>query len=296
MLSDLIHRFGHIDEVAFHADEKGYVMLTLDNAFAHAKIALQGAHLFHFQPRNRPPLLWLSETARFERSKAIRGGIPVCWPWFGAHPEDDSLPNHGFARTSIWHVEAISAHDDGSTTILLELRDDEATRRLWPHRFSLQLAVTVADTLTVSLTTKNLDTVPFTVSAALHTYFAISDIEKVKINGLERCRYFDQLDGGTKEQKDAVTVEEETDRIYLDTPKQLELHDQGRTVVIAQEGSKSCIVWNPWIEKTKRFDDMPDEAYRSMLCIETANVLDDARTLLPGEEHLLGATYHTVIR
>ena len=265
--------------------EKGFEYLDISNRSARAKIALQGAHLFHYERPGEKPLLWLSEKSLFCEGKAIRGGVPVCWPWFGTHKTDSSLPQHGFARVSRWELLEIEESDEYSTAIKLRLRDSAATMKLWPFRFEVIFAITAGQKLTMALTTINRDDKPFEITTALHSYFRVADIADVHIKGLDETVYFDKLTGEYKTQNGKVQITSEVDRIYQHVSGPLALYDGERTVHIAGKGSSTVVVWNPWQEKCAAMSDMNNNAYRTMLCVETANALDDARIIQPGERH-----------
>jgi len=253
-----------------------------------AKIALQGAHLFHYQRQDQEPLIWLSKASFFESGKAIRGGIPICWPWFGKHP-NRNLPQHGFARTALWELLESDETDEDETKLTLQLHHLPEHFKLWPHRFELRLHITIGQTLTLALTTTNRDEQSFTITSALHSYFAVSDIQNVSIAGLENIPYLDTVTNSLEMQTGRVRITREVDRIYRQVHNPLTLHDRERTVTIKSEGTSSVVVWNPWIDKCARMADMDDGAYQKMVCIETANALDDARGLDPGAEHTLMA-------
>lgn len=272
----------------------GFEYLEIENKSASAKVALQGGHLFHYQQQNKKPLLWLSEKSHFETGKAIRGGIPVCWPWFGKHQTELKLPQHGFARTSLFELLESNEPDEHTTELVLQLKSSPETLLLWPYQFQLVMRITVGATLTVALTTINCDSKPFTITSALHSYFAVSHISSVSIQGLDGMKYWDSLTDETKTQRGDIVINEEIDRVYQKTGNSLILHDADRTIQIEQEGSSSAVVWNPWIDKSKRMADMQDDAYGTMLCIETANALKDARRLMPGEEHTLKAVLSVI--
>lgn len=270
--------------------DKGFECIEIINKSGRAKIAVQGAHLFHYERVGEQPLLWLSENSFFEAGKAIRGGVPICWPWFGKHHADSCLPQHGFARTSLWTVVEINETDENATELILQLKSSAESLQLWPYTFELQLHVTVGRALTISLTTKNCDEKAFAITSALHSYFAVSNIDNVYVEGLDNTTYFDSLTQESIVQKGNVRIAGEVDRIYQSVHYPLTIHDPERTIHIDAQGSSSAVVWNPWKEKCASMSDMKDDAYRTMLCIETANALIDARTLQPGDEHTVTAT------
>ncbi len=260
--------------------------LHISNNAAEAKISLQGGHLFHFQVKAQAPLLWVSESASFEKGKAIRGGIPVCWPWFGPHPTDRTLPNHGFARTSMWEHSKTEAINEDETKVILGLKSSEKSLKLWPYRFELTLEICIARELKVSLVTKNLDSEAFTITDALHTYLAIEDINTVYIDGLDNKRYYDKTDESfDNRQEGRLHFTQETDRIYQGITSTLDVHDHDRTIRVRTEGSETVVVWNPGETLAKKMADLSDHS--RMLCVESANALDDAPLIKPNETHRL---------
>ena len=262
--------------------------IEVKNEAAEAKVALQGAHLFHYARAGEEPILWLSEESDFELGKAIRGGVPVCWPWFGFN-EDKSLPQHGFARISMWEFVGSDEVDAKTTVLTLRLTHDEKTLQIWHYKFLLELKITISDKLMLELKTTNLDDKPFKISQALHTYFSVSHILEVAIKGLDKKPYLDALTWKMEIQNGDITFEQEVDRVYQNVEGEIVLSDKKREVYIKNSGSSSVVVWNPWIEKTLRMSAMKPNAYEYFVCIESANAFDDARVLKPQEEHILGA-------
>ena len=285
-------RFGIGDCVVFRSGPSGLPVAHIANPHATAAIAVQGGHVTEFQPRNEAPVLWVSAQSRFERGKAIRGGIPVCWPWFGAHPTDPDKPAHGFARTSLWTVRATSILAGDVTQVRLGLADDNETRDLWPHAFDLQITIEVGIVLRVNLLTRNTGREGFAITDALHSYFRVGDVTGVSIRGLAGRAYLDEVDGMKRKVQDGpVTIGGEVDRIYLDTEDDCLIDDPklNRTIRVTKRGSRSTVVWNPWAAKAARMKDFGDREYSEMVCVETANAAGDAVTVPPGGEHCLGA-------
>lgn len=269
--------------------QNGFEYIEVKNSCAEAKIALQGAHLFHYARAAEEPILWLSEISDFEIGKAIRGGIPICWPWFGFN-SDKSLPQHGFARTSMW--ELISSNEpDGQTTILtFKLAYNEKTLQMWSYKFELELQIVLSKSLTLDLKTTNIDEKSFKISQALHTYFSISNILDATVKGLDKKPYLDALTWKDELQDGDITFNQETDRVYQEVDDRITLVDKNREIYIKNRGSSSVVVWNPWVEKTKRMSAMKEDAYKHMLCLESANAFDDARVIEPLKSHTLKAT------
>jgi len=292
-LDTLNDSFGIMDQIAFKAGPGGLAIAEIRNSHAVATLSLHGAHLIGYRPHGHEPVLWVSAQSQYRPGKAIRGGIPICWPWFGPHPADPSKPAHGFARTAMWGVLSTAALTDGASQIRLRLMDGDATHDLWPHAFDLRLVATVGAQLRVELIMRNPGGAPYTCGGALHSYFGVSDVGAIAIGGLEGCAYIDQVDGDQpKLQRGPVTIAAETDRIYLDTTATCTIDDPGldRRVAIAKAGSHSTVVWNPWVEKARRLADFGDEEYHGMVCVETANAGPDSVTIAPGGEHRLVAT------
>ncbi len=263
--------------------------MEIHNNQAEAKIALQGAHLFHYKAKDESSLLWLSKAAYFEEGKAIRGGIPVCFPWFGKNKDDPSLPQHGFARTQLWTVVLEEERDEGTTHIRLQLKPNADTLKQWAYLFDVTLDITISHALSIALNVTNTDTKPFEISTALHTYLSVSDIDNISIKGLENRTYYDALEGKNFIQDGDIFIQEEVDRVYVTPSEMITLLDGDTKVNLQQEGSNSLVVWNPWIEKSKQMADMTEDGYRTMVCLETSNAQEDSRVLKPNESHVLRA-------
>jgi len=267
-----------------HQNELKY--LEIVNNKAEAKIALQGAQLFHFQVKGKKPLLWLSDTSLFEKGKAIRGGIPICWPWFGEHKKDIELASHGFARTSVWEVVDTNELSENESRIKLMLKSSTESLSLWPYFFELILEVSIGEVLKLSLTTKNIDDNPFKMSSALHSYFAIEDITKVSIEGLEQKSYYNKVDDSLNNKQDGkLFITQETDRIYQNIIAPIVINDSNQAIMIQSQGSNTIVVWNPWSELAENMSDLSD--YKTMLCIENANTLLDECLIEPNCSHKL---------
>jgi len=254
-------------------------------------LVLQGAHVLHFQPRGQQPVLWASRHSFFAPGRPIRGGIPVCWPWFGAHPSDPAKPGHGFARTSAWEVRETGSTAQG-VWLELGLASNPTTLALWPHPFSLRLRALFGTQLQVELHARNDGDQSFTCTGALHSYFAVSRASDLCITGLEGSSFFDKVGGAPLQQEGPIRITAETDRVYQDTTAECVVEDPGlgRRIHIAKEGSRSTVVWNPWSAKAARLEDFGDEEYQGMVCVETANAASDQIALPPGEGHRLQTT------
>ena len=262
-------------------------IIHLRNPHAVALISLYGAQILSYRPHDAAQdLMFLSEKALYQKGKAIRGGAPLCWPWFGADADNRGRPSHGFARTSLWQLTTAEIHLENTTRIVLELNDTADTRTLWPYRFKLELEIIIGAALELKLTTHNLNDHPLTISQAIHTYFAIGNIEQTSVHGLENCHYIDKSKLGNNSlhtQKGVITVEQEVDRIYLNTPNTVRIHDHQwqRNIIIQSIGSQSTVVWNPWIDIAASMADLNDNDYQRFICVETTNVESDIVKIAP---------------
>ncbi len=296
-LDDLKRRFASADFLTFSEKSPDFIAIEVKTAFSTATIALQGAHVMTWQPKGQKPVIWLSKAAKFAPGKSIRGGVPLCWPWFGAHATEAGYPGHGFARTIPWSLLNARKLPDGRVRLEFEPLMNDAARAQWPHDSSVKYSVTVGQELVVGLATKNTGKTPFTVGQALHTYFEIGDIHTASVAGLEGCAYIDKVDGGKrKKQKGAITFSGETDRVYLGTNGCCGIIDPTlkRTLLITSTGSRSTVVWAPWTEKAAKMGDFGKNGENKMVCVETANAADDVIALAPGETHRMTAQYRVI--
>ena len=267
----------------------GFEYIEIKNSAAEAKIALQGAHIFHYKRADEEQILWLSEVSDFEYGKAIRGGVPICWPWFGFN-ENRDLPQHGFARVSMWELVSSDESDEKSSSLIFRLTHGSQTLKMWRYKFELELYVTISDKLSMELKTTNLDCESFVLTQALHTYFKVSHISHALIKGLDKKPYLDALTWKNEIQDGDITFNKEVDRVYQEVTDEIILRDENREIHIKNSGSSSVVVWNPWIEKTSRMSAMNKNAYEHMLCIESANAFDDRKVLKPQSSYTIKAT------
>lgn len=272
----------------------GLPRLAISSGRASAEIYLHGAHATAWQPAGAAaPVLWVSRDSQFQAGAPIRGGVPICFPWFAAHGSDSGAPMHGFARIRPWTLVSAEDHD-GEVQVVLRLADADPWRpSAWPHRFAAEYRVTMGSRLALALNVTNTGGAPLSFEAALHTYYAVRDIREVMVTGLAGTDYLDKVEAlARKTQGDApIRFSGETDRVYLDTDATCTIHDPGlgRRIEIAKTGSRSTVVWNPWIDKARAMPDFGDDEWTSMLCIETANVRDAAIRLEPGSHHVMTA-------
>lgn len=270
-------------------------VVEIQNDQASAIISLQGAHVLSWTPGNEDEVIWLSDDATFAMGKSVRGGIPLCWPWFGPHKSNPAFPAHGFARTVLWQVIDTKALSAGETQITFRLATiglDENLQKMWPQATVAEYRVTIAKTLTMELTTVNHSDQNITIGQALHTYFSIDDIGNTTVSGLEGKSYLDKTDNfKSKVQDGPITINSEVDRVYLNTADRIVIDDGKRKISIKKQGSDSTVVWNPWKDAADKMGDLGEDGYRKMLCVESANAADDVVTIKAGEHYTLLVTY-----
>jgi glucose-6-phosphate 1-epimerase len=293
LIDRLNQRFAIPGRVECTFGRGGLPLLRIHNDRASADLCLYGGQVLDYRhagdPENR---LFLSRRAWFEAGRAIKGGIPICWPWFGADPDGAGRGAHGFARTREWTLEQVRELDREHTEVQLSLQDDAASRDIWPFRFLLTLRVIIGPGLQLTLTTHNRDTRAFLITQALHTYFAVDDIARTHVDGLDGLDYLDKvLDFTRLQQTGPVTFHREVDRIYQGVDADLTICNGHHRIRIAADGSATAVVWNPWEEGARDMADLDDTAYRHFVCVETANAADEVIAVKPGQQWTLGASY-----
>lgn len=277
-------------------DDSGLEYLEVQNTHAVAKIALQGGHVVWWRPKSSAQdVLWLSSNARYEKGRSIRGGVPICWPWFGQHPTDGTFCNHGFARVIPWRLAKSIQLKNGATKIILKmLPTKEATKQL-TYNYELELTVVVGETLYLNLKTTNLSDNPFTISEGYHTYFYVSDIENIKITGLENTVYTDKFDNFNRSiQKSSIRFDGAFDRVYSNTSNDCYIEDEkfNRVITVKKSNSNSTVVWTSWEEIAKNMGDMGSkDEWRRMVCVETANLHEHSVVIYPSLSHSIATEY-----
>lgn len=268
--------------LSFQSGQGELIKAVIDSPAASGEIYLHGAHVTAWQPTGHEPVLWMSRSSLFQSGKPIRGGVPICFPWFGPHVSDSSAPAHGLVRTVTWDVIAATETSDGGVSLSLQTRVDSLTA---------QFTVEFGSSLKMTLTTQLDSAAPANqrFEDALHTYFSVSDVSNISVTGLEQTRYIDKVDAALEKPAAGTPISftGETDRVYLDTIADCQLCDPARrrTINVSKSGSRSTVVWNPWIAKSARMPDFGDHEWPEMVCIETANVGLFAVELAPGESH-----------
>jgi len=257
-----------------------------------AQIYLNGAHITSYRTASGKEVLFMSTKAVYQEKKPLRGGIPVCWPQFGPL---GSLPQHGFARNSLWSVKETHAtpatasdnsSDNSRVSVTLFLEDSAETRSQWNNAFRLEYQVTLHSTkLSIVLRVSNRNPEqPFTFTGALHTYFSVGSVHSSSVHGLQGLTYIDKMKAGEKfqEQNNAVTFTGETDRVYIDAPDAITIQDSSNNthVELHKNNMKDCVVWNAWIQKAKDIADLGDDDWLVYVCAEAA-VVNSPVTVAP---------------
>ena len=295
-LAELQQRFSIARLVRFESGPGALIRAVVTTDQAEAEIHLHGAHVTRYVPRGQTPVLWMSGSSAFQAEKPIRGGVPICFPWFGARAGDATSPAHGFARILEWGVESTRQDADGSVSIVLALEANEQTRKWWPFEFRLRYEVKIGSALQLALAIENRGSQPMVLEEALHSYFTVGDVRACTVTGLEGARYIDKTDGmKIKEQgEQPVTISAETDRVYLKTQSTCVIDDRklSRRIVVAKRHSDATVVWNPWVAKSKAMADFGDDEWPGMICVETCNVGQERITVEPGGTHTMEAEIH----
>ena len=269
----------------------GFEYIEVSNVLSSAKIALQGAHIFEFQ-RGEEELIWLSEASDFEYGKAVRGGVPLCWPRFGSI--DKTLPQHGFVRTEMFEFVSSKEVNAGETQLIFRLTENENSLKIWNYKFVLELKISLSDKLTMELTTTNTDEKSYMITQALHSYFPVSHISNVVVKGLDKKPYVDAVDSKTKLQRGEIVFNSEVNRVYQEVDNEVLLVDKDRTIRVKNSGSNSIVIWNPASENCKKMSAFKEDSYETFVCIESSNAFDDFITLEPNESHTLKAVIDTL--
>jgi glucose-6-phosphate 1-epimerase len=269
----------------------GLARVKITGAFGEGEMYLHGAQVTSWKPAENEEVLFVSTKSRWEEGQAIRGGIPICFPWFRGKSDDPRAPAHGFVRTKTWQLESIIESKSG-VAVTMFTQSDEHTRKWWPGEFRLVHRVTFGSELRLELICVNTGTTPFRFEEALHTYNRIANTQDVRIQGLDGVSYLDNTDSNKeKTQRGDVIIASQTDSAYCNTQNEVDLLDakQKRRIRLWKEHSLTTVVWNPWSEGAARLQDLGDGEWRQFLCVEASNILDAAIHLAPGEEHRMAA-------
>jgi glucose-6-phosphate 1-epimerase len=260
------------------------------------EIYLHGGHVTSWKPSGAKEVLFVSSRSRWEDGHAIRGGVPICFPWFGDKADDPKAPAHGFVRTKAWQLDSIAQAGD-AVTVSMFTESDESTRKWWPAEFHLLHRATFGRELSLGLVVTNTGTTPLRFEEALHAYHSVGNVEKARVLGLDTVHYLDKTDSNRKKlQQGEIVIVGETDRVYLNTSDAIELEDPvlRRRTRVTKENSRTTVVWNPWVQKAHSLSDLADHEWKEVICIETSNVSDFAVELEPGQQHTMRAVVRVV--
>jgi len=300
---DHLNRSFAIDgHAVFEEREPGMIRLQMSSPESAATVYLQGAHVTQWTPRDAEPVLYLSPKAVFAPGKAIRGGVPVLFPWFGPRWDGAAFdaahgtrsPAHGFARTSVWTVDSVRCETDGDVVACFSLAPDDVSRGLGFDDFALVLECRVGRELHVALHVSNRGAAPLEYEEGLHAYFAVADVHPARLEGLAGSTYIDKRDGSKRKvlPDERFAFTRDVDHTHLNTDAALRLHDPAghRTIGIVKTGSLSTVIWNPWTVLSPGFPDLPSDGWERFVCVETVNAEDNRLRLAAGDTHTLGMT------
>jgi glucose-6-phosphate 1-epimerase len=269
----------------------GLPRLRITGPFGQGEVYLYGAHVTSWKPKDFDEVLYVSSKTRWQEGQAIRGGIPICFPWFRAKADDPKAPAHGFARTRMWQLESI-VESDRQVVVTLSMESDDQTRRWWAKEFRLVHRVTFGPELRMELVCTNTGTAPLRFEEALHTYNRVAAVQDARVQGLDGVHFLDNTNSNIeKTQRGEVAIASQTDNAYLSTRSAVDLVDprMRRRIRLAKEDSLNTVVWNPWREKASEMKDLSDGEWAQFLCVEACNILDAAVSLAPGCEHHMTA-------
>ncbi len=275
---------------AFHRDERirvidrdGHSIIAVRTPTASADIALQGAQILSWTPAGAGDVLWCAPLPKAGSAKAIRGGIPICWPWFGPHATDSSQPQHGLVRTAVWTLLDTAVTEGGARISLVHAA--------WGC--DLRLDFDIGQCLSLTLSTTNVGASAVALTEALHTYFRVGDVAAVAVTGLDGLSYRDNADGGRqKSQCGAMRLPSETVALFPDAPDDAEISDPTlqRRIRIARSGGRSTVVWHPGASVAS-FTDIPAAMATGFVCVESGTIAPQVVTIAPGGTHQLSVSY-----
>jgi glucose-6-phosphate 1-epimerase len=286
-IEELNRRLGIADRAQVLADEAGLPQVRVTTPRCNGEMDLHGAQVTSWNPAGAEELIFLSRQARWEEGKAIRGGIPICFPWFRAKADDSHAPAHGVVRTKIWTMESVEQNADG-IIVSMSTQSDPDTRRWWPADFRVLYRVTFGSELRLELTVSNTGAKPFHFEEALHTYYRVGDVRKVRIRGLDGVTYLDNTDSNKKKKQNGdVVISSPTDNAYMNTQNPLQLIDPvlNRSIQVIKQNSDSTVIWNPWAEGARALSDLGGDEWQDMVCVEGSNILENAVELAPSADH-----------
>jgi glucose-6-phosphate 1-epimerase len=288
---ELNQKFGLPGIAEIIEGENSLPKIRVTTSAATAEIYLHGAQITSWIPSGSSEVLFLSKHSHWQEGKAIRGGIPICYPWFRSKADDPTAPSHGVVRTTAWEIESITQQAD-IVVISLVITASNATRKFWPYDFHLKHRITVGADLKLELITRNTGPGTFRIEEALHTYFRVGDIEKTSVSGLNGVVYLDNVSNNTENtQHGDLTMSGPTDNAYIDTHSTLAITDPvlKRKLITEKTNSATTITWNPWQQGAASLSDLGDEEWHEMICVEASNILRSAVEVAPAAEHIFAA-------
>ncbi len=291
-ITELNRRFGIPGLAEVVAGNGGLPKVSITSPAAAGEIYLHGAQVTSWRPAGAEDVFFLSSQSRWENGQAIRGGVPICFPWFRAKSDDPLAPAHGFVRTKSWELDAIAQHRN-AISVSMFTESDETSKRWWLADFRLVLRATFGSELHLELELTNRGTTTARFQEALHSYHRVGRVQSARLHGLDKVHYLDNTDANREKVQDGdVIISSQTDRAYLTAQPEVVLEDLvlRRRIHIAKENSRTTVVWNPWIEGAKALPDLGDDEWTQMFCVEASNVLDYAVEVAPGKQHRLAAT------
>ena len=288
-IDELNRRFAISGTASITAGNQGLPRVSVLTPAAAAEIYLHGAQLTSWRPVGAEDVIFLSQHSQWEAGRAIRGGIPVCFPWFRNKADDPKAPAHGFVRTKAWQLDSVEMQGD-AVLVSLSTASDEATRAWWPHDFHLTHRLTIGEELAQELVVSNTGNTSLRFEEALHTYYRVGGAEAVRVQGLDGVDYLDNTDGNRKKQQEGdVVFGRQTDSAYIDTTHAVEIYDPllRRRIRLTKQNSRTTVVWNPWSTGAQTLKDLGGDEWRTMACVEASNIRDFAVDLLPGQLHTM---------
>lgn len=289
--AELDDRFGIPGVARVCEGNGGLPRVQVTGSRAQGKISLHGAQVTSWKPAGNDEVLFVSAKSRWEEGHAIRGGIPICFPWFRAKTGDPHAPAHGFVRTKTWQLDSI-VEDDAGVAVVMFTESDEQTRRWWPGEFRLEHRATLGSELKLELTCRNTGQTPLRFEEALHTYNLVADVASVRLQGLDGTYYLDNTDSNKEKVKvGEVTIASQTDNAFLNTQNAVDLIDPKirRRIRLEKTNSSTTVVWNPWQEGASTLRDLGQDEWKQFLCVEASNIIGAAVTLAPQQEHKMSA-------
>jgi len=286
---ELNARFGIVNLTQIISGPGGTPVVRITTPQCTGEMYLYGAQVTSWKPTGAQEIIFLSSKAVFIEGKAIRGGIPICFPWFRAKSDDPKAPAHGLVRTETWTLESIE-QKSGAINVTMSTQSDADTKRLWPHDFRAVLQATFGAELKLAFTVANTGAAPFRFEEALHTYHTVGDIHKARVRGLDGVTYLDNTNSNREnKQSGEVAISGPTDSAYMNSQSAFDLLDPAlnRRIHIAKQNSNTTVIWNPWIEAAHAMADFGDDEWQQMLCAEAANIMANAVELPTGKSHTL---------